>query len=259
MSKLLIGMVHLPALPGAPAWTEDIAAIEAQALEEARALHAAGLDGCVIENFGDRPFHKDRVEPITIACMARIATTVCRALPGWRVGVNVLRNDARAALSIAAASGARFVRVNVHVGATATDQGIVEGRAAKTLRLRRALGRSIEIWADVHVKHGRSLSHADIVAEAEDAVLRGGADALLVSGSGTGRPVDREELRRVVDARLGVPVLVASGVTSETVTEILHLADGVVVGTDLKRGGQTTAPLDLERARRFVQAVHGTR
>src|SRR5262249_48234516 len=116
-------MVHLPALPGAPRFQVPLDAIEERALSEARALHAAGFDGVVIENYGDNPFHKEAVEPITLASMTRVVGAVCRAVPGWRIGVNVLRNDVRSALAIAAATGARFVRVNVHVGATATDQG----------------------------------------------------------------------------------------------------------------------------------------
>jgi hypothetical protein len=265
LSKLLIGMVHLPALPGAPRHALPMETLEERAVAEARLLHGAGFDGCILENFGDVPFHKESVEPVTVAAMARVVALVCRALPGWRVGVNVLRNDARSALSIAAACGARFVRVNVHVGATATDQGVAEGRAADTLRLRHALGVPVEIWSDVHVKHGRSLAHADIASEAEDAVQRGLAEALVVSGAGTGKPTDLDEVRRVVALRLGVPVIVGSGATVETVAEILSLADGVIVGTALKkaaivsRDNAMQAPLDAERVHAFVVAARGGR
>lgn len=264
MSKLLIGMVHLPALPGAPRHRGSMEVIEERALAEARLLHGAGYDGCIIENFGDVPFHKETAEPVTVAAMARIAALVGRALPGWRVGINVLRNDARAALAIATACGARFVRVNVHVGATATDQGITEGHAALTLRLRRALGAAVEVWADVHVKHGRSLAHPDIEAEAEDAVQRGLADALVVSGAGTGKPTDLEEVRRVAQLRLGVPVVVGSGVTPQTVADFLAIADGVIVGTALKNpAGPVVSgdilPLDAERVHAFIAAARPAR
>ena len=259
MSKLLIGMVHLPALPGSPQGSLSMDGIEERAVGEARLLHGAGFDGCILENFGDVPFHKETAEPVTVAAMARLVALVNRALPGWRVGVNVLRNDARAALSIAAACGACFVRVNVHVGATATDQGITEGRAAETLRLRAALGAAVEIWADVHVKHGHSLSHPDIAAEAEDAVQRGLADALVVSGAGTGKPTDLDALRRVAALRLGVPVLVGSGATAETVGALLEVADGVIVGTALKKAAAAAsgalAPLDPARLHAFVAAA----
>jgi membrane complex biogenesis BtpA family protein len=229
--------------------------LEERVVAETSILRDAGFDGCVIENYGDSPFYKEVVEPVTVAALARLVAAACRATPGFRIGVNVLRNDARAALSIAAACGARFVRVNVHVGATATDQGVIEGRAAETLRLRRALGAPIEIWADVHVKHGRSLAHTQIEREAEDAVQRGQADALIVSGTGTGTTPELEDVRRVADAKLGVPVLIGSGVTDRSVSRFLEFADGVIVGTGLKVDGVTTGSLDADLARRFVAAA----
>jgi len=255
VSKLLIGMVHLPALPGAPRAALALDAIEERAVAEARFLRDAGFDGVVIENFGDNPFFKSEVEPITVAAMTRVIRGVCREVAGWRVGVNVLRNDARAALSIAAATGAQFVRVNVHVGAAATDQGMIEGQAAQTLRLRRALGVAVEIWSDVHVKHARSLAHETIEREAEDAVKRGMAAALIVSGQGTGHATRVEDLQAVAQLQLGVPVIVGSGATIENAGELLRVADGVIVGTALKQDGATEAPLDPERTRRFVDAA----
>ena len=165
-SKRLVGMLHLPALPGAPSSQRSLDAIEEHVLEDARRLREAGFESAILENFGDVPFRKDRVDAITIASMTRVACRLRREVPELRLGINVLRNDARAALAVAAASGAEFLRVNVHVGATATDQGIVEGQAHETLRDRRSLGAEVAIWADVHVKHGRNLSHAGIVDEA---------------------------------------------------------------------------------------------
>jgi uncharacterized protein len=259
VSKLLIGMVHVPPLPGSPRAALSMDEIEERAVAEALILRDSGFDGCIVENFGDVPFHKDRVPPATVAAMARLVAGVRRAAPEWRIGVNVLRNDARAALAIAATCGARFVRVNVHVGATATDQGVLEGRAAQTLRLRSELGAAIEIWADVHVKHGRPVSHADISREAEDAVRRGLADALIVSGAGTGEGADLEDVGSVARSGLRVPILVGSGVDEESVGRYLAVADGVIVGSSLKAEGVTTAPLDPERARRFIAAARAAR
>jgi len=259
MGKILIGMVHLPALPGAPGAELSMDEIERRAVNEARTLLDAGFNGCILENFGDTPFHKDHVAPVTVAAMARVVAAVCHAFPDWRVGVNVLRNDARAALSIASVCGARFVRINVHVGATATDQGVVEGQAAETLRLRRALGSAVEIWADVQVKHGQSLAHADIALEAEDAVRRGHADTLVVSGRATGKATDLAELKRVTDLGLGVPVLVGSGADERSAPRYLEVADGIIVGTALKVSPDPTSPLDPERVGRFVAAARAGR
>jgi membrane complex biogenesis BtpA family protein len=131
------------------------------ACSDARIL-AGGFDAAVLENYGDVPFFKGRVDPVTVASMSRLAVAVRSEAGTLRLGINVLRNDAASALAVAFAAGADFIRVNVHVGATATDQGVIEGRAAETLRLRAALGADVAIWSDVHVKHGRSLAHPSI-------------------------------------------------------------------------------------------------
>jgi hypothetical protein len=257
MTKLLVGMLHLPPLPGSPLGRSSLDAIEPRLLSDARILSEAGFDAAVLENYGDVPFYKDRVDPVTVATMTRLAVAVRRGAGGLRLGINVLRNDAAAAIAIAFAVDAAFIRVNVHVGATATDQGVIEGRASDTLRLRAALGADVGIWSDVHVKHGRSLAHATIEGEAEDAVDRGLADALIVSGRATGEPASLDEVRRVKSLDLGVPVYVGSGVTAENVREVLAASDGVIVGTALKEGGRTANPVDGDRALRFVERARG--
>lgn len=248
-------MLHLPALPGAPHAEHPLEQIEAAVLGEARVLADAGFDACIVENFGDVPFFAENVPPITVASMARLASALRRELPDLQLGINVLRNDARAALSVAVACNASFIRVNVHVGSTATDQGILEGRAATTLRLRRELQSDVALWADVHVKHGRSLTHERIEQEAIDCVQRGGADVLIVSGEGTGRQADLEEVQRLQALQLGVPLVVGSGVTVDSVVRTLAVADAVIVGTALKAGGRTRAPLDVDRVRAFTEKV----
>lgn len=246
-------MLHLPALPGSPGSRDSLADIEARVVAEANLLTDVGFSAAILENFGDVPFFKDRVEPSTIASMTRLACAVRASVPDLPLGINVLRNDARAALAVAAAAGAELIRVNVHVGATATDQGIIEGRAAETLRARATLEAHVAIWADVHVKHGTSLAHASIADEAEDAVRRGLADAVIVSGRGTGDATSLDDVRAVAAHELGVPIYVGSGVTADSVASFLDVADGVIVGTAIKADGITTNPIDRKRAQALVE------
>jgi hypothetical protein len=258
----VIGMVHLPPLPGAPRFDGDRAAIRDRAVADAEALESGGVDAVVVENFGDAPFYPDSVPAHVVASMTDLVGRVVRAtdLP---VGVNVLRNDATAALSVAAATDADAVRVNVHTGARVTDQGVIEGQAHETLRLRDRLdAEDVTILADVDVKHSAPLAADDFDAEAvAEGVERGLADGLIVSGVGTGHAVDLAHLREVVARRdrldTGVPVLVGSGVTSDSVGEILDVADGVIVGTALKEDGVTTNPVDEARVRDLVGAARG--
>lgn len=256
----VIGMVHLPPLPGAPKAPADGARAMRDALDraaaDARALDRGGVDGIMIENFGDAPFYPDDAPKHVVAAVTR-ATTAVAAETDLPLGVNVLRNDAEAALSVAAAVGADYVRVNVHTGARVTDQGIVQGRAHETLRLREALGVDVGIFADTDVKHSAPLSAEGHTAESfADTAERGLADAVVASGRGTGEETDPEALAAVVAERdahgLDTPVLVGSGVTAETVADALSVADGVIVGTALKEGGETTAPVDPDRVAKLV-------
>src|SRR3954451_23107706 len=158
----VIGMVHVAALPGAPAYGGSMRAIVDTALRDARALRDGGCDAIAVENFGDRPFFKDSVPAETVAALTRVIVAVLAEV-GIVFGVNVLRNDAASAIAIAAATGAAFVRVNVHTGAMLTDQGIVEGRAAETLRKRGALAAEVLIFADHMVKHATPMVAVDDV------------------------------------------------------------------------------------------------
>src|SRR5262249_4211077 len=150
--RVIVGMVHLLPLPGAPRYGGDLEAVLRRAREDAEALVAGGVDGVMVENFGDAPFYPERVPPETVAAMTRAARAVVEVV-SVPVGVNVLRNDAAAALAIAGVVGASFIRVNVHTGAMWSDQGLLQGRAHETLRQRRALGARVLILADVLVKH----------------------------------------------------------------------------------------------------------
>lgn len=255
---LLIGMVHLPALPGAPASRMTIDEIVAHALADAKTLKAAGFESVMVENFGDAPFTAGSLEPETVAAMAIVVHAV-RQETGLRIGVNCLRNDVRSALGVAAAADAQFVRVNVHTGVAATDQGIMQGRAHETLRVRQRLCPDVRIFADVHVKHAVPMSQPDIALAAEETAHRGRADAVIVSGSTTGRPVEMGELSKVKAAVPDKPVLVGSGATAETVADILKRADGVIVGSSLKPNGNIELPIDADRAARFIQAAFSTK
>lgn len=254
-SPRLVGVIHLPPLPGSPRARLAAAELAAGAARDARALAAAGFDAVIVENFGDAPFFKDHVPPVTIAAMTRCALAAREAAPGLALGVNVLRNDALAALSIAASVGAAAIRVNVLSGARVTDQGVIEGRAAELLRLRRELDAgAVAIWADVAVKHSAALAERDVVDETRDLVARALADAVLVTGSGTGEAVDPTRLRAVRAAAGGRPVLVASGATEAALPVLLDLSDGVIVGSALREGGRAGGPVDPRLAERFAAA-----
>lgn len=253
MSRL-VGLVHLGPLPGSPRFDKSLDRVVEAALADADALAKAGFDAVVVENFGDAPFFADRVPEETIAAMSVAVRHVVTesSLP---VGVNVLRNDGVAAMAIAHATGAGFIRVNVYTGAMITDQGPITGRAAEITRRRAGLGAGVEIWADVMVKHAVPPVGLTLEDAAADAIGRGMADRIIVSGRATGAGVDRDTLRRAKSTAGDTPVMVGSGATADDVARLLEIADGVIVGTALKRDGITTNPVDPALAAAFVAAA----
>ena len=89
-SPWLVGVVHLPALPGSPGARLGVQELSRMAAEDACRLAEAGFGAVVVENHGDAPFRAGRVDPETIAAMAVVTDTVARAV-SVPVGVNVLR------------------------------------------------------------------------------------------------------------------------------------------------------------------------
>jgi membrane complex biogenesis BtpA family protein len=251
----LIGAIHLLPLPGSPRWAGSMAEVCEAAAADANAYAEGGFDALVVENFGDVPFTRATVAAETVAAMALAAQALTEAGRGLLIGFNVLRNDADAALGLCAACGGDFVRINVHSGAMVTDQGIIEGDAFTTLRKRAALCPRVRIFADVQVKHAAPLGAIPLEQTARDTFERGKADALIVSGSGTGEATSLDDLRRVRQACPEAPLLVGSGATAATAGELLGIADGLIVGSALKAGGVLSAPVDVERVRAFCEAA----
>ncbi len=257
MQKLLLGVVHLPPLPSAQGHP-GMAAVFDRALRDAEALRDGGCDGVIVENFGDRPFHKgdqgDPVPPDVPAALAVVAHRL-RSELGVRVGINCLRSDAVAALGAAAACGAEWVRVNVWTGAYVTDQGVIEGQAGRASAYRQRLAHRPLILADLLVKHAAPLVPVDPAAAALDVAERSGADGLILTGGRTGSPVDAALLGKVKAAVGAFPVWLGSGLTPQGARELWPLCDGAIVGTWVKQDGVVGNPVDPARVRALREVL----
>jgi len=254
----IIGVLHIPALPGSPRNQFPLHSIIDWVLKDADALTDGGVDAFILENFGDIPFYPHRVPPHTVAFMTAIGREVRRSF-NQTLGINVLRNDAQSAIAVAAAVSAEFIRVNIHTGARVTDQGLIEGTAHDTLRYRRLLSSDLKILADVDVKHSAPIATRPLQEDVEEIISRGGADAVIVTGAATGMETAFEDLRLAKEAASPAPVFAGSGVNAENVARVLEMADGVIVGTSLKRDGITTNAVDGQRVRALVDIVHKLR
>ena len=251
MQKTLLGVVHLPALPSASGH-RGMEHVLARGLADARALCDGGVDGIVVENFGDVPFHKgdagDRVPPDVPAALALMAHRIREAtqLP---VAINCLRNDGLAAMAAAVVAGAKWIRVNVWSGAAVTDQGVIEGEAARVLAYRKQLGGDVQVLADLLCKHSRPLAPVDVATAALDLAERSGAAGLILTGDRTGAPVDVRLLEQVRAAVGAFPIWIGSGLSPHNAGELWPRCDGAIVGTWLKQDGMVDRPVDVARVR----------
>lgn len=225
------------------------------AVADALAYERGGATAVAVENFGDVPFTRNRVPAETVAAMA-VAGRAVREAIRLPVGFNVLRNDPLSALALCAACEGSFIRVNVHTGAMLTDQGVIESDAFTTVRRRRELGLNhVQILADVLVKHAVPLGNLALTDVARDTVERGLADALIVSGVGTGHPTAAQDVAVVRRACPRARILLGSGVSVSNIADYQSLADGFIVASSLKRNGQLDQPVDVRRVRRLAALI----
>jgi membrane complex biogenesis BtpA family protein len=260
VERPIIGMLHLPPLPGSPHYGgQTMAEIVQYTLSDLDVYIRGGVNGFIVENHGDIPFLKpEDIGPETIAAMSVAAAEVVGvARPGkYPVGINCLANNAFGALAVAKASMAEFVRVNQWVNAYIANEGFVEGKAGKALRYRSHIGADkVAIFADVNVKHGSHSITADrsIAEQVRDALFFD-ADVLIATGSRTGDATSIETITEIREAS-NVPVLVGSGVDVKNVEAILEAADGAIVGSSLKEEGIWQNRVDIDRVRTFMEKV----
>ena len=182
-TPFITGMVHLKPLPGSPSFSGSMKNIIDSAVADAIALTNGRVNAIMVENFFDIPFTRGRVSAETVAAMT-VAIHEVTKVTSLPIGVNVLRNDGLSAISIAKATGANFIRVNVLASARLTDQGIIEGIAYELTRLRKAIyGEDIAIFADLDVKHSAPLAPFTVELETEELVSRSQAAAIIVTVS----------------------------------------------------------------------------
>lgn len=257
LRKPIVAMVHFPPLPGAPGYDRagGMAAVLDHAARDIEALQAGGVDAVMFGNEGDRPYLLE-ASPEGLAAMAAAVATL-KPLLRVPFGVNYLW-DPLASVALAVATGAAFAR-EIFTGVYASDMGLWAPRCAAALRLRANLGRpDLALLFNVNAEFAASLDTRPIEQRARSAVFSSLADVICVSGPMTGQGVEVSDLAKV-KAAVDVPVLANTGVRLDTVEAILAHADGCVVGTHFKRGGDTWAPVDPERVARFMEKVRTLR
>lgn len=263
--KSLMGMVHVGALPGTPKHSgRSVAEIARDAAAEAELLIRCGFDGVVLENMHDVPYLKREVGPEIVAGMTAVASLVQTSVIAKNeavLGIQILAGANRAALAVAHASGARFIRAEGFVYAAIADEGLLDtADAGPLLRYRKMIGAErVGILCDIKKKHSSHAITADVdLAETARAAEFFGADGVIVTGTSTGRPTKLDDVRRVRTATK-LPLAIGSGATPDNIRETFEYADAVIVGSWYKKDGDWNNPPDEQRTRDLVAAANRAR
>ena len=258
VSKPIISMIHIRALPGTPDYDADggIPFLINEARTELIAAQEGGVDGVLFCNEHDRPYVFE-AGPEIVAAMTSVVSAL-RPEISVPFGIDVLW-DARAAIAIAHATRAAFVR-EVITGAYAADFGLWTTDPGKTLRYRRAIGaEAIKLFYNINAEFGASLAERPVGLVAKSVAMSSLATILCVSGAVTGSPPSSEDLMAVKAAAPSVAVIVNTGVTTANAVEKLALADGAIVGTSIKIDGETWNPIDRDRVQSLMKVVRDMR
>tara|TARA_B110000914_G_scaffold17104_1_gene13176 strand:- start:529 stop:1290 length:762 start_codon:yes stop_codon:yes gene_type:complete len=247
----IYGVIHLKGLPGSTSNIFSIDKIVKLAQNDIDTLTAGGIDGLIIENFGDAPFVKDNLSKRSLVSFATVVSNldIDKKLD---VGINVLRNDGISALSIAEATDADFVRINVLNNIMYTDQGIIEGKSYDISQFRNTLSKEIKVFADVFVKHATPPYGAKIENHTKELLERAGADVVIVSGDGTGEETNIEDLQRIRDIVPLGKLAIGSGLNEDNIKKYVDISDIGIIGTDFKLDGILNNPVDLNRVKNLI-------
>jgi uncharacterized protein len=256
--KPVIAMAHFPPLPGTPRHARGTSLDEMvdHVRTDVGHLLDGGVDGVMFCNEDDRPYSLS----VGAEIPARMAAVIAEVRPRDRpFGVDILW-DAHAAMALAAATGAAFMR-EVVTGVYESDMGLWAPDAAALLRYRRQLDADdVLVMGNITPEFASPLGSRSVAQRARSAVTSSLLDALLIAGPMAGAEPDLETLREATEAVDGrVPVLMNTGARVENVARYLEVADGVIVGSGLKVDGQTWNPVDPARVTAFMSAVREAR
>lgn len=253
--KIIIGMVHYKALPGTPKYEGKMDEVVAHAVNDAVTLEKAGVNAIMVENAGDAP-NTARMEINQIAGYAAVAMMVRQAV-SLPMGISAAFNDWKAGLSIAVAVGAQFIRSPVFVDTVISSTGMVNPCAKDALLFRKFLDADdIKILADVQVKHTFMLAPERKIEDSAVTAQKFGADALIVTGTGTGVETPIDVIKRVKNV-VNIPVLVGSGFDANNAKSQMEIADGAIVGSAFKENGIIKNPVSFELVRKIMEKING--
>ncbi|XP_075230052.1 uncharacterized protein F13E9.13, mitochondrial [Lycorma delicatula] len=255
---IIIGMIHIGALPGTPCYKGSVEKLIEKACSEAEVYKKCSVDAVLLENMHDIPYMQPPfIGPEITSSMTKVCSTVRNILQkDIKCGVQVLAGGNKEAIAVAQSSGLDFVRIEGFVFSHIADEGFTNSCAGELLRYRKTIGaENILIFTDVKKKHSAHALTNDIsleeTAHAAEFFL---SDGVIVTGTATGKPADVAEVNAVKKS-VNIPVLVGSGVTIDNVNEYLG-ADGLIIGTYFKKHERWENEVCETRVKDFMEKVN---
>ncbi|NPV69210.1 MAG: BtpA/SgcQ family protein [Firmicutes bacterium] len=252
--KPIIGLVHLPPLPGAPKFEAGtrMKDLVKTAVKDAKALKEAGFDAMIFANEGDYPY-SNPVGLETVAAYARIATEVIDKVK-MPYGVGCLI-DPKATFALARALDAQFVRTYMS-GVFASLFGLEVFNPGDIARYIKSIDAgSIPMFLNLTPHAGTSLDKREFLSLIDGALFMLGPEVVLMPGPRAGLPPDLALLKEAKKRYPKVKIMVSSGVTPANVKEALEYGDGILVGTNVKVDGYIFNPIDPARCEALMKAA----
>ncbi len=259
VNKLVIGMIHVDALPGTPKYKGDVDNIINSAVKEAMIYKNSGIDAIAIENMHDIPYLKRNVGPEIISLMSIIGREV-KKVSQLPCGIQILAGANKDALAAAHSAGMDFIRAEGFVFAHVADEGIMESDAGELLRYRKQIGaENILIFTDIKKKHcSHSISSDVDIVETAKAAEFFLSDGVILTGTSTGKETDIDELIKVRDVA-NIPVIIGSGLTADNIEKYFPVADAFIIGSYFKQGGDWRNNVDADRVKALMNKINNLR
>ncbi len=259
VSKPVIGMIHVDALPGTPKYKGDVENIIGKAVKDAMVYKNSGIDAIAIENMHDIPYLKRNVGPEIVSLMSIIGREV-KNESQLACGIQILAGANKEALAAAHSAGMDFIRCEGFVFAHVADEGIMESDAGELLRYRKQIGaENILIFTDIKKEHSSHSITSDVnIVETAKAVEFFLSDGVILTGTSSGKETDIDELKKVRDA-IDIPVLIGSGLTADNIEKYFPAADAFIIGSYFKQGGYWQNKVDADRVKALMDKINKLR
>jgi len=226
VKKPIIGMIHLAGHTA----SEKLD----RAIEELRIYNEEGADGAIIEDYHGEP--------------EDVVNALKESKRGFSIqrGVNLLRDPYRA-FALAFAYGASFIQFD-SVQTLDLEQ--------KIYRRCRQTCDNIAVLGGVGFKYTRPTGRPLEVDLAEG---KSRCEAIVTTGTGTGIETPLDKLRQYKKVLGDFPLIVGAGVNANNIQAQLAVADGAIIGSYFKLGGNTHFPVERSRVRSLMDIVRQIR